>query len=370
MSAETPNPGVRFGRFNNHLVCIDQSVWRAARVLLLSYRKHCLGSLGISFKDAVVAVLMLIRHKLSGGSRPSTALPVFGNIAIKVHKGLEIFDLDSLTVTKAFGTDVPRAEATVQTCACRQASNVSAAPRFIAADSEQLWYTEEFIPGIHGTETAISTSGGFMEYYADVEGCLLDLIDAGPLKTVDVVPHIEEITASQLFDEWDKTSKAQAAAHEVRHYQVQLERWLLANLAVDRLQLVLTHGDFALVNVIVAGNTFRVIDWEGIRYGNLYGDCFNFVFVEKYYDRARTDVSSEMTEMMQRYGQAVLKRFPDLRNSVEVPQEFAMRMYYLERLRLLLERDVSANLISVIRKSIRMFRNFDVAAGFPALDEE
>ena len=169
MSAETSNRGIRFGRFNNHLVCVDQSVWRAAWVLLLSYRKHCLGSLGISFKDAVIAVLMLIRHKLSGGSRPSTTLPAFGNIAIKVHKGYKIFDLENSTVTKAFGTDVPRAEATVQTHACQQASNVSAAPRFIAADSEHLWYTEEFILGLHGTETAMSTSGRVMEYYSDVE---------------------------------------------------------------------------------------------------------------------------------------------------------------------------------------------------------
>jgi hypothetical protein len=351
-------------------VCIDQGIWRAIRTLLLSYKKYCLGSLGISLRGATTAILMLARQKLVPSAGTVTLLPAFGNIAIRVHRGYKIFDLENSRVTKVFGDGVSAAEAKVQMRACEQASNVDAAPRFVLADPENAWYTEEFIPGVHGTDTARSTSGRFMEFYPDVEACLLDLIDAGPVQAVDVLSYIEDLTAPRLFDEWDQSGEASGAARDIGRYQLLLKQWLLRNLSADTLQLVLIHGDFSLVNVIVADNSFRVIDWEGIRHGNLYGDCCNFVFAEKYYDRAGTDVTDEMAEIMKRYRQGVLKRFPSLRKSADVPQEFAMRLYYLERLRLLLERHVSANLISVTRKSIRMFKDFDYAAGFPALDGE
>jgi hypothetical protein len=46
-----------------------------------------------------------------------------------------------------------------------------------------------------------------------------------------------------------------------------------------------------------------------------------------------------------------------------VDPRFARRQYYLERLRLLLDREVSPNLFKVIRRSIEMFREFDREAG-------
>jgi aminoglycoside phosphotransferase len=311
---------------------------------------------------------MLLRQKLLRSGGAGSSLPAFGNIAIRVHRGYKIFDLDSSRVTKAFADGVSEAEARLQMDACRLASNIAAAPRFIAADSGHAWYTEEFIPGVHGTETTVAKHGRFMDFYPDVEACLLDLASAGPVQTVEVASYLEELTAPCLFDEWDVHSKAEGAAHEIRRYQAGLRRWLAKNCVAETMQLVLIHGDFSLVNVIATGRAFRVVDWEGIRYGNLFGDCYNFVFAEKYYDRARSDVTVEMAEIMQRYGDAALRRFPGLRDSVGVPQPFAMRLYYLERLRLLLQRHVSANLISVIRKSIMMFRDFDAAANFPELD--
>ena len=130
-----------------------------------------------------------------------------------------------------------------------------------------------------------------------------------------------------------------------------------------RLQLVPVHGDFSLVNAIATAEGLRFIDWEGISPGCVYDDIFNFVFVERYYERATGSFMNDMSAFLDRYGQAVRKRFPELADSTEVDITFARRQYYLERLKLLLDREVSANLFKVIRQSIEMFREFDREAG-------
>jgi len=352
-----------FRFFRNRLICVDQGIWQAVRALLLSYGRNGVRSLGISIFDVLIGIAMMLRYRLSGASRPTVKLPAFGNLAFKVHKGHKVFDLEQSTVTKSFAGDVSEVEAMEQIRACQRASSVDAAPRFIAADPLGRWYSEEYVSGTHGTETKTALDGKFMKFYPDVEQCLLDLIGAEDPANILVVSYIEELTDATLFKAWDESS-------EIRRYQLQLKHWLLKNLVTTRLQLGLIHGDFSLVNVVVEDRKFRVIDWEGIRFGNIFGDCFNFVFAEKYYGRARSDITGEIRQVFSHFGNAALERYPNLKASIDVPLEFAVRLYYLERLKVMLERDVSSNLMSEMRKSMHMFREFDNAAGFPVLEEQ
>lgn len=345
-------------------MCVDQSLWQALGALVFSHRKLCLDSLGISVPHAVRSTLFLLRHKLFRSAHATVTLPVFGHIAIRVHRGFKAFDLGNVTVTKVFADDVPESEARQELLACQQASKIKAAPRFIAADPGCAWYTEEFVVGVHGTLSDTAQSGRFMQFYADVETCLMDLLDTSPAVTVETRAHIDDLTGAEDFQAWDEAPIAADVVAEIRHFQQQVRRWLLGNLEAPQLQLVPSHGDFALVNVIIAADGFRVIDWEGVQPGGLYDDCFNFILAERYYGRAKPDVSGEMAEIHAHYGAAVVQRYPGLRVAAELSLEIAVRLYYLERLRLLLRRDVSVNLIGVIRKSLQMFREFDADAGF------
>jgi len=310
---------------------------------------------------------MLIRYKLTRPPGATLSLPVFGNIAIGVHRGYKVVDFQNLVVTKIFSEDVPMQEARRQIQACKLAANVHAAPRFLGEDTDGAWYSEEYVGGVHGTDSALATSGRFMEYYPDVERCLLALVGAGQPQTVDTSAYISALTDPALLDRWNDTAGTEETVTEVRLFQDQLKLWLSQPQIVPRLELVLSHGDFSLVNAIIADGRFRVIDWEGVRHGVLYADCLNFVFVETYYQRATTDITSDIAEVMRRYGEAVAGMYPGLKGVVEVPQAVSMRLYYLDRLHLMLEREVTGNLANVVRKSIRMFRDFDAAAGFPEI---
>ena len=354
--------------FRQYLVRSDQSLFRAVRVLLLGYRRHRVRSLGISCGDIVVGLLILIRHRLNRNARPAIELSVAGDIAIRVHRGHKVFDLDAARVTKVFAGDVTEDEAAAQVDASKLASAVRAAPRFLGADEQLRWYTEEYVRGQHGTDTLAALEGRYMDFYPDVEACLLELIDTGSHNRVDLTAYLDALTDPDFFKSWDAKPESRDAAREIRGYQAGLKCWLLDNLPMPEMELVLIHGDFSLVNVIV-DEKFRVIDWEGIRYGSMFGDVFNFVFVEKYYGRARSDVTAEMDDARSRFARAAVQRFPRLASAALVPAAFALRLYYLERLKIMLERDVTANLLSVIRKSMDMFCDFDAAAGLPKTEE-
>ena len=139
--------------------------------------------------------------------------------------------------------------------------------------------------------------------------------------------------------------------------------WLAIQSELDQLQLVLTHGDFSLVNAISTESGLRFIDWEGLAPGGLYSDIFNFLFVERYYGRASVEFLDEMSVFAERYRESIQARFPELHAAAGVDLTFARRQYYLERLNLLLNRGVSANLCKVVCKTIAMFHEFDHEIG-------
>jgi len=129
------------------------------------------------------------------------------------------------------------------------------------------------------------------------------------------------------------------------------------------LQLVLTHGDFSLVNAITSDDGLRFIDWEGVASGGLYSDVFHFLFAERYYKRIANSFLVDASEYTGRYRKASLDRFPELLEAAELDLTFARRLYYLERLALLMKRSVSSHLCNVVHNSIATFRDYDHDAG-------
>jgi thiamine kinase-like enzyme len=141
-----------------------------------------------------------------------------------------------------------------------------------------------------------------------------------------------------------------------------LGRWL-KHACDTPLKLVPTHGDFSLVNALATDDGLRFIDWEGIAPGGLYSDLFNFAFVERYYERVRSGFADLLDDMFARYREACRDALPGFRRAAETGFDFARRQYYLERLRVLVDRQPSAHLAGVIQKSISMFDAFDRERG-------
>jgi len=357
------NTSYRYLKFGKYLACLDQTVLSAYRSLGQGFERNKLGSIGIPKSAARKAIKAVIRDRLlRSKSDDLVELPAFGNIGMQVHRGWKLFDFERQEVTKVFAPGTDAAIATAEASASKQASQIEAAPRFIAEDAGQAWYREEYICGVHATDPEFRSTAAIPDFYPDVEKCLLDLVGCAAPVRVDAVDHFKQLASSSFRDRWSDSGQDGQIIDEISTYAGELREWLTRSTP-DQLQLVLTHGDFSLVNAISTATGLRFIDWEGVSAGGLYTDIFNFVFAEKYYDRAPGDWSAEMSAFIDAYRGAALVRFPELRAAAEIDPAFARRQYYLERLSLMLDRSVSTNLSNVVGKSINMFREFDRDAG-------
>jgi len=354
----------RYRKTGKHLICIDQSLISAIKALCINYSAHELHSLNFSRQNGMSALKTILRHKMLPRETDEViTLPVFGNIGIKVHHGVKVFDLERSEVSKVFESSFSREGMREEVEASRIASAVAAAPRHIMADSDFSWLRESYIAGRNAARLMRAGSSDYLSYYQDVEDCLLDLVGCHEPVTVSLSAHLNGLTTIPFLKSWSAAGMAGRDIDKIQLYRGELKDWLVNESRQDDLQLVLTHGDFSLVNAIKTNRGLRFIDWEGIGFGGLYSDLFNFVFVERYYERSSERFSAELNTYLQTYRHTVRSRFPTLQDAASLDLVFARRLYYLERISLLLEREVSPKLCEVVLKSIELFSKFDIEAG-------
>jgi len=354
----------RYFRIGKFLACLDQSIVDAVKYAGLGYERHKLRSIGASRSVGRAVIKAVVRDRLGLlNASELVELPAFGHVGLQVHGGCKLFDFERREVVKVFTPETSSQDAVVEISASKQASEVPSAPRFIAEDPDLAWYREEFICGMHATDGGFRSGAEILDFYPDVEKCLLDLVACSPPRRIAANIHFERLADLTFRSHWLSAGLDAQKIEEISEYVRQLRDWLANQAATEELQLVLTHGDFSLVNAISTDGGLRFIDWEGIAPGGLYSDVFNFVFVERYYDRASDNFRNEMSEFIRGYRKASQERFPELREAAETDLVFARRQYYLERLSLLLNRKVSSNLCKVVCNSIALFRDFDRESG-------
>jgi aminoglycoside phosphotransferase (APT) family kinase protein len=116
-----------------------------------------------------------------------------------------------------------------------------------------------------------------------------------------------------------------------------------------QIDLVFSHGDFSLVNILSTKDGIMVIDWESAGHRSTLFDLHNYFLTELHYGRATTNLVSEINEAIY-----IARTLPSL-------AETYRRLYYLERVLMLLERELSNSLLDVILRSIAVFNRYEEA---------
>jgi len=358
----------RYFKIGKYLACLDQSILDIVKIVILGYKRNNLSAIGVSrsFGKATIRAILKDKLRLLSASK-MVELPVFGHIGMQVHRGCKVFDFDRQLVTKVFDPETDSQDATKEIAASKHASEVAAAPRFIAEDPNRAWYQEEYICGVHATDAEFRDGAEIMDFYPDVEKCLLDLVARKQPIYIDTMRHINNHADDSFRNRWLSAGQDAKKVGEIEDFIERLREWLAIQSKPDQLQLVLTHGDFSLVNAIATSDGLRFIDWEGVSFGGIYSDVFHFLFAEHYYGRTSGNFLKELPVFVERYREASQMRFPDLRDAAELDLTFARRLYYLERVSLLLDRATSSNLCRVVCNSIALFRDFDRDAGDDAV---
>lgn len=354
----------RYRKVGNYLVPLTYSVTNALLTFGIGYSRSGLQSLGVSRAIAKKIIKATVLGKIRSADPVQViSLPISAVLGMQVHHGYKMFDFEKNEVTKVFTPGYSTAKADAEIRAAKRASGVTAAPRFVEAESNSRWFTEEYIRGSHATNLVARGSSDYQQFYQDAEACLLELQSSTPLVSRSVDEHLKHLVETPFQERWLAAGALPAEIDEIAGYQHSLKSWIVGNADTDQLQLVATHGDFSLVNAIATREGLRFIDWESVSPGCMFTDIYNFVLVEQYYGRTSPNFSDEVRVILRRFRSATIASRSDLADSVGLSERLARRLYYLERIRFLVERDVTTNLRQVTQKTLGLFRQFDVDMG-------
>ncbi len=126
----------RYHRIGKHLACLDQSIYDVVMTVGLGHDRNQLSSIGVSRSVGRRAIKVVTQGKLRLlNSDKQVLLPVFGHIAMQVHRGYKVFNFNRLEVTKVFSQEVSTQYARKEVAASRRAESRGSAGRTAMRDS-------------------------------------------------------------------------------------------------------------------------------------------------------------------------------------------------------------------------------------------
>jgi len=312
-------------------------------------------------KKVMRTVKALVQHQLHlQKSRTVLELPFYGNLCLKVHRGYRIFNYRRNTVVRMFDPEVDPAIVASEIEGVRSAGQLDCAPNVLRWNGKERWYEEDLVMGHPAYFNPRSGSAAFFEiYHQDVAPCLEGMIllqaplTEGLRDYVDVLTHSFERIAYEPELDADKINSIRRFVESVI-----ARLWLERDRQID---LVFSHGDFSLPNILRTRDGIRVIDWESAGRRSVLFDLHNYFFTELYYKRATTDLLLEIEEAISSLQSRLASKAPGIARTLCLSAQMYRWLYYVERILVLLDRELSDKVLDVILRSIEVFNRYEEA---------
>lgn len=313
-------------------------------------------------RSAIKTAIKLVLHQLYlYNNSNALELSECGNLYLPVHRGCKVFDFYKKTVTKIMAPGVDSAMVMREIESVRKAGSLSFAPSLLRWDIKERWYKEEFMIGYPLYSKTKARSDVFLSIFdRHIAPYLEEMILLQAPVRINLSEHIKKtikITEDNIITkaglETDKVNYIKRYVKEVSE-RLSIEE----NSQID---LIFSHGDFSLVNILKTKKNIMVIDWEGGKFRNPLFDLYNYFLTELYYERATCtsgfvlEINKAITYLQAR----LLTKVPDLAKTLTYLTPLYHRLYYLERICMLLERELSNKLLSVIVRSIEVFNRYE-----------
>ena len=342
--------------------CIQQNplvfIWSSC----FSQNSRLLKSLGIG-KSTIIRAFkwMLMLRARPRVAKEMIELPVFGAVCISVHRGHKVFDIQNNVVTKILSQQADLRSVEQEIRAVAQASRLEFSPGMVSQGADDRWYAEDYIRGEHAQLEASLDSAKLMSFYQEhVEGCIVKM---AMLRTPVVLPveqHVQNLLSSLESSELRKQDARDKVATIVAFVLNMATR--LREFQSEHVVLVFSHGDFAIPNMLLAREGLRVIDWESASYRSMLHDLHNFFLAELYFNRAATPLVGELRDA----SDSLLSKLQQL-PTVVIPDaeylEIYRRIYFLERIVTLAQRDLNRRQLNMLLRSVSLFQHYDETAG-------
>ena len=353
----------QYVKIRDRYYCLQQSFIVLAWFLHVNYRSLQVRR-GLAKERLMSLIKEFVKHKVRRRSNGSLLeLSVFGNVCLPVHRGFKVFNFQRKMVTRIMNSEVDPRIVEREIEGVQKASLLDFAPGILSQDVEERWYEEDFVRGIPCFSASPSGSASFLKiYHGNIAPCLeqMILLQAATQKNlseylIDIIRIFENSDLSNPELERKKTNS-------IRRFVESIVGRL--RLCGDcRVDLVFSHGDFSLVNILRTKNGIKVIDWESASTRSLLFDLFNYFFTELYYRRATTSLVHEINEAILSLRSRIVTKAPDLAGAMVSLSDMYRRLYYVERICMLLERQLSNRQLDVILRSIEVFNSFEEVQG-------
>lgn len=317
--------------------------------------RYGLGMAGLVPFDVVKYLANSVKQYLLGRTASGDILmPLDGDVCRTVHGGHKIFDFRAMTVTKVFAMDVPENARQTEISGIREAGQLSFAPRFVDVGEDSEWVSESLVTGELGPRSVWASDGSFIENIARLMlPVFSEILQARPLESIRVDSLLERL------DEQFEAVKYRSRFPELVKFVDLVRDSLRSQDSMATVLMGFSHGDLGLVNIVNSDGRVVVIDWESVDSRTVMNDFFNTLFVELYYERAARGNFREKLHVLSGDLADHVEGRAGLSASIRGNLKIYRRLYYLERLLLLLRRAPSDSSDRVIRKSIELFETFE-----------
>lgn len=341
-------------------ICLQQNPFLFAWYVGLKYQALRLHALGVNKKAGLNGLRGIIQHYVTHTENPkSIKLPFIGQLALAVHRGYKVFDFKRKLVIRVIDQTVDLSLVSEEINNIRMTNGLECAPKILDWSQEKRWYVEEYVVGEQRKLFEISISGALLElFHEQISPRLSDIAlfkESAKKPGREYIANIAEIIDNpRLSDSTIDNSKIS----KIKQY-LNLIKYQLLDQPEIEIVLVLSHGDFSLVNILSTAQGIRVIDWEGAKFRGLLYDFYNFFLTEIYYRRADVNIADEVNGIAQDFSIALYQKLYKSENKDDISVQFYRRLYYLERISMLLERELSDKSLEVILRSIDVFQKFE-----------
>lgn len=343
--------------------CLQGSLVSLASLLLLHAGSLHLETLGIRRKQvpAILKVIARSRKNTRQTAAEPLSLPAFGHLCIRIHRGYKVFDFSALTTTKIFDPDADETAAAAEIAAVRRASPLAFAPTLLHTDPGNRWYTETFLPGAQSPKTGQSDPKDLFDRV--IADHLAGIILLEPLRTTGLADYWHGIRDS-LYTRLQHAGYEDELRNAIQRFVDSIAARLEAT--ADRpIHLAFTHGDFSFVNFMQNHGKISVIDWESAQTRSLHHDLYNYFLTERYYQRTQSNLVTEMADAISQLGQRLGGKASAPVSFDAETTDVYRRLYFLERMDMLMGRELAGPGLNVLRRSIDIFAHHEADVSTP-----
>jgi phosphotransferase family enzyme len=334
----------------------SESKFNSVRFFVDSFPKSDLLSF---FKNNFVTLLKFLayKHKLRK-SKSIVCLPVYGHACVQVHQGYKIFDLRRKVVMKLFNPDVNVHDISNEIEQLKIVSPLQFAPSLRKWDLSERWYEEDYFVGSVEASSLSMDSVVLLKKFQELVPHATDLI---------LLQHPFVKKTEQYVSDLIRSLEATRVGGPVLPNRDSTKIKEFLHLIVDSLSPkgnvplyhVFTHGDFCPENMLETQLGIKIFDWEGAKYRTALFDFYSYFFYRPFKNVPIKNLVFEIDAALPYFISKLSDNLPEVARSISDFESLYRKTYYLERIGMLAEREMTEKRLNIWDHIFRFIEAFE-----------